>query len=133
MWTSKTKWIGLIGGIYWMEFNVNFHRCPGTLWSQTSADKVWPDVRDIESIQMLYVMCFNCCPFAPCTVRLSHFCKEKTSLVRGKEIEIVHRLFLVRVSYCMGTCRLKQKQKQTKVFINLLRGFVDSCSGSYSK
>ena len=33
----------------------------------------------------------------------------------GKEIEIVHRLSLVRTSYCVGTCRVKQKQKQTKV------------------
>ena len=50
-----------------------------------------------------------------------------------KEIRIVHRLFLVRISYCVGTCRLKQKQKQTKVFTNLLWGFVDSYNGSYSK
>ena len=28
---------------------------------------------------------------------------------------------------------MKQKQKQTKVFTDLLRGFVDSYSGSYSK
>ena len=42
-----------------------------------------------------------------------------------KEIEIVHRLCLVRISYCVGTRRVKQKQKQTKVFTNLLRGFVD--------
>ena len=50
-----------------------------------------------------------------------------------KEIRMVHRFFLVSISYCMGTCRLKQKQKQTKVFTNLLRGFVDSYSGSCSK
>ena len=50
--------------------------------------------------------------------------------ITSKEIRIVHRLFLVRISYCVRTCRVKQKQKQTKVFTNLLRGFVDSSSGS---
>ena len=51
----------------------------------------------------------------------------------GKEIEIVHRLSLVRISYCVGTCRVKQKRKQTKVFTNHVGGFVDSYSGSCSK
>ena len=50
-----------------------------------------------------------------------------------KEIEIVHRLSLVRISYCAVTCRVKQKRKQTKVFTNHVGGFVDSCSGSCSK
>ena len=49
-----------------------------------------------------------------------------------KEIEIVHRLSLVRISYCVGTCRVKQKRKQTKVFTNHVGGFVDSYSGSCS-
>ena len=50
-----------------------------------------------------------------------------------KEIEIVHRLSLVRISYCVGTCRVKQKRKRTKVFTNHVGGFVDSYSGSCSK
>ena len=49
------------------------------------------------------------------------------------EIEIVHRFSLVRISYCMGTSRVKQKRKQTKVFTNHVGGFVDSYSGSCSK
>ena len=49
-----------------------------------------------------------------------------------KEIEIVHRLFLVKISYCVRTRRVKQKQKLTKVFTNLLRGFVDSYRASSS-
>jgi len=52
---------------------------------------------------------------------------------KTKEIETIHRLFLVRISYCVGICRVKQKQNYAKVFTNLLRGFVDSCSGSCSK
>ena len=59
--------------------------------------------------------------------------KKKLQIVFSKEIKIVHRLFLIRVPYCMGTCRMKQKQKQTKVFTNLLRGFVDSYGGSCNK
>ena len=54
-------------------------------------------------------------------------------LLKCKEIEIVHWLSLVRISYCMGTCRVKQKRKQTKVFTNHVGGFVDSYSGSCSK
>ena len=50
-----------------------------------------------------------------------------------KEIEIVHRLSLVRISYCVGQCRVKQKRKQTKVFTNHVGGFVDTYSGSCNK
>ena len=53
--------------------------------------------------------------------------------VCSKEIVMVHRFSLVRISYCVGTCRVTQKQKQTKVFTNHVRGFVDSYSGSCSK
>ena len=54
-------------------------------------------------------------------------------LLSTMEIEIVHRLSLVRISYCVGTFRVKQKRKQTKVFTNHVGGLVDSYSGSYSK
>ena len=53
---------------------------------------------------------------------------HSTSYGLNKEVEIVHRLSLVRISYCV-----KQKHKQTKVFINHMGGFVDSYSGSCSK
>ena len=59
--------------------------------------------------------------------------KWNIQLVLDKEIEIVHRLSLVLISYCVGTCRVKQKQKQTKVFTNHVGGFVDAHSGSCSK
>ena len=51
----------------------------------------------------------------------------------SKEIEIVHRLSLVRIAYCVGTCRVKQKRKQTKVFTNHVGGFVESYSSSCSR
>ena len=53
--------------------------------------------------------------------------------VSMNEIKIAHRLFLARISNYVGTCRVKQKQKQTKVFTNHVGGFVDSYSGSCSK
>ena len=50
---------------------------------------------------------------------------EHESEIQSKEIEIVHRLLLVRISYCMGPLTVKKMQKQTKVSTHLLRGFVD--------
>jgi len=53
---------------------------------------------------------------------------ETFLFVIAKEIVIVHRFSLVKISYCVGTCRVKQKQKKTHV-----GGFVDFYSNSCSK